>query len=470
MKKNAVLFIVLSPSLLFATFVYKITTDVGFAFATTTISMNPSAISASVGQNFTIDINISDVYDLYGWEFKLNWTATILEVTNVVEGSFLKKGGSTFFTFKKNNTEGYIIVDCTLLGGIPGVSGDGILATVEFYVEAVGESPLDFNNTMLINSFEQPIFHQSADGYGYFTPPHDVAVVSISVSPVTTLPSQPIYINVTVENQGGYGENFNVTAYYNSEVIETQSVSLEQGQSTMLNFTWDTTGIGKGDYVISAEASEVPSEIDTTDNKKVADNTVTILTLGHDVAIKDVTSNSVVGQGYSLFINVTTKNYGSFTETFNVTTHCNGTAITQPDGKNYKTVTLTSGSSTIIIFTWNTSGFFKGDYTIWAYAWPVLDEADTINNNCTNGWILITKVGDFGGGLPPQFFICDGITDGKDLSLFLQCFRGIAPIEAMYLGDLGGGIPPQFYKCDGKVDGKDLSLFLLCFKGLGPDN
>jgi len=35
-------------------------------------------------------------------------------------------------------------------------------------------------------------------------------------------------------------------------------------------------------------------------------------------------------------------------------------------------------------------------------------------------------------------------------------------------GDLGGGLPPKFFAFDGKVDGKDLSLFLLCFKGLGP--
>jgi hypothetical protein len=80
----------------------------------------------------------------------------------------------------------------------------------------------------------------------------------------------------------------------------------------------------------------------------------------------------------------------------------------------------------------------------------------------------MTKVGDLGGGVPPAFFDCDGSVDGKDLALFLQCYRGTAPAEAMYLGDLGGGVPPQFYDCDGNVDGKDLSLFLQCYKGLGP--
>ena len=70
--------------------------------------------------------------------------------------------------------------------------------------------------------------------------------------------------------------------------------------------------------------------------------------------------------------------------------------------------------------------------------------------------------------MPPQFFKCDGLVDGKDLALFLQCYKGLGPQGAMYLADLGGEMPPKFFKCDGKIDGKDLALFLQCFKGLGP--
>jgi hypothetical protein len=41
-------------------------------------------------------------------------------------------------------------------------------------------------------------------------------------------------------------------------------------------------------------------------------------------------------------------------------------------------------------------------------------------------------------------------------------------LEILKLGDLGGGVPPRFFHYDGRVDGKDLALFLSCFKGLGP--
>ena len=129
---------------------------------------------------------------------------------------------------------------------------------------------------------------------------------------------------------------------------------------------------------------------------------------------------------------------------------------------------MPSGSSTPLFFTWNTTGIAYGNYTISAYALPVPGETDTADNSLTDGLVLITKVGDLGVGVPPAFFSCDDSVDGKDLALFLQCYKGTAPAEAMYLGDLGGGVPPQFYDCDGKVDGKDLALFLMCYKGLGP--
>lgn len=80
----------------------------------------------------------------------------------------------------------------------------------------------------------------------------------------------------------------------------------------------------------------------------------------------------------------------------------------------------------------------------------------------------VNILGDLGSGVPPIFFAFDGKVDGKDLSLFLLCFKKQAPLEAMYLADLGSGFPPEFFAFDGIVNGKDLSLFLLCFKGQGP--
>lgn len=151
-----------------------------------------------------------------------------------------------------------------------------------------------------------------------------------------------------------------------------------------------------------------------------------------------------------------------FPETFSVTVYVNLATI------GSQVFVLTSGNSSTLTFVWNTTGFAKGNYIVKAVADMVQGETDTSDNTLTDGTVVVTKVGDFGGSIPPQFFLFDDKVNSKDLALFLQCYKRTAPPEAMYLGDLGGGVPPQFYKCDGKIDSKDLNLFLLCYKGLGP--
>jgi len=88
-----------------------------------------------------------------------------------------------------------------------------------------------------------------------------------------------------------------------------------------------------------------------------------------------------------------------------------------------------------------------------------------------DGWIHTTKVGDFGGGSPPEFFKYDGNVDWADVALFIQCYKKQAPPEAMYLADLGGpvGVRPTFFAYDGKIDWADVALFIVCYKGQGPD-
>jgi len=362
------------------------------SLTTATVSVSPSTVTASVGKNFSINVDISNVLNLYGWEFRLSWNATLLDPVNATEGPFLKAGGDTFFYYRPNATTGQMTVGCTLLGLRPGVSGNGILATVTFYTKNVGECPLDLYNATLLDPGEHLIPYQTVGGYGYFTPPHDIAIINVSASPSTVLPGNTVNINVTVQNQGGFNEVFNVTSYANTYVIGTQTVSLDKGSSMTIPFTWDTAGFGKGDYIILASASIVSEEIDTRDNT-LADSIVTVLTLGHDVAVKNVTSSkTVIGQGYSLLIYITGKNYGIFAETFDITAYYNETTLITT-----QSVTLPSGDSATLTFTWNTTDVAKGNYTVTAEATPVPGETDTVDNTLPDGWVFVTIPGDVNG-------------------------------------------------------------------------
>jgi len=122
----------------------------------------------------------------------------------------------------------------------------------------------------------------------------------------------------------------------------------------------------------------------------------------HDIAITNVIpSKTVVGQGFSLNVNVTAANQGDYTESFNVTVYANTTII-----ETKTNITLTSGNTTNITFIWNTTGFAKGNYTIKAVANPLLGETDTDDNTRTDGWVIVAMVGDISSDIP-------GVPDGK---------------------------------------------------------
>jgi hypothetical protein len=137
-----------------------------------TVDVSPPSITATVGQEFSVDINISNVSDLYGWEFKLGWDPSLLSLVGVDEGPFLKSGGDTFFTYFLNTTEEHIVVDCTLEGMIPGVNGTGTLATVTLNPTNVGKCPLNLYDVTLLDSNipAQQISCSVVGGYGNFTP------------------------------------------------------------------------------------------------------------------------------------------------------------------------------------------------------------------------------------------------------------------------------------------------------------
>jgi len=124
-------------------------------------------------------------------------------------------------------------------------------------------------------------------------------------------------------------------------------------------------------------------------------------TEAHDIAITNVTLiKTVVGQGYRMNVNVTVVNQGDYTETFNVTLYANTTTI------ETREITLTNLNSTTITYTWNTTDYAKGNYTISAYAWPVPGETETGDNSLVDGWILVTMPGDVNGDGLVDIFDC----------------------------------------------------------------
>jgi len=105
-----------------------------------------------VNRTFTINITVSEVTNLWGWEINLFYNSTHLNGTDVGEGPFLKTAGEAFFWIVNladnyNATHGYIRAFCTLTHVIPGPTGNGIIANITFKSKVIGSSILDLTNT-----------------------------------------------------------------------------------------------------------------------------------------------------------------------------------------------------------------------------------------------------------------------------------------------------------------------------------
>ncbi len=82
--------------------------------------------------------------------------------------------------------------------------------------------------------------------------------------------------------------------------------------------------------------------------------------------------------------------------------------------ENQRAVTLPSGNSSIITFRWNTTGVVEGNYTIGAYARPVLGETDTADNTLMDGMVYVGIPGDING---------DGIVDIYDAIILAKAYN-----------------------------------------------
>ena len=173
------------------------------------------------------------------------------------------------------------------------------------------------------------------------------------------------------------------------------------------------------------------------------------LEIGHNIATKWVASKSVVGQGLNLSIQVTVINTGSYSENLNVTAYLNSTSTAPQD------VTLDSGACTTLIFTFNTSSFPYGNYTISAYAGLSPAKQTRQTTIFTGGWIMVSIVGDLTGGTPNLLdFVPDGKVDMKDIGVVARFFgQNVPPAPANC--DITGptrGVP------DDKIDMRDIGL------------
>jgi hypothetical protein len=157
----------------------------------TTVSVDPASIqlqNAKIGQAIQVNINVTNVRNLWGWELDyLAFNPKVLNLTQVQEGPFLKTGGSTFFLTTLNDTNwvqaGLLPSTDEALNVNATTRGSGVILTLTFAVLAAGTSPIIINGANDLGGSSSLILYNN----------HEIE----PIPNVTTGEMQPINCTVT---------------------------------------------------------------------------------------------------------------------------------------------------------------------------------------------------------------------------------------------------------------------------------
>ena len=124
------------------------------------LTIQPSQLTLNSGVSVSLNVNIQGATDVFAFQFDLSLSSNRpILLDSVTEGSFLSSGRSTFFVPGTIRSGGITGVADTLLGPVPGVSGDGSLATLDFHTfspspgfDFSGTTTISLSNIILLNS------------------------------------------------------------------------------------------------------------------------------------------------------------------------------------------------------------------------------------------------------------------------------------------------------------------------------
>jgi len=125
---------------------------------TTKLTVQPPSSDQPIKQGDpNIDVNVlaSNVHNLAGFQFSLQYDPSVLKFVDVKEDPFLGSSGRQVNCPTKNDNNGLIQFVCITLGppapqGTAGPNGSGTLAVVTFSPIGGGDSALDLSDVQLV--------------------------------------------------------------------------------------------------------------------------------------------------------------------------------------------------------------------------------------------------------------------------------------------------------------------------------
>ena len=103
-------------------------------------------------ESFTLTLNATSVIDLFGYALDIVFDPTIVALVDAPFGVFLDAEGITVTSQSVENPVGTLIVGQSRVGAVPGVTGSGVLLTLNFTAVAPGSTTVVMQNTAAIDS------------------------------------------------------------------------------------------------------------------------------------------------------------------------------------------------------------------------------------------------------------------------------------------------------------------------------
>lgn len=225
--------------------------------------------SMKICDTFPIDIKIQNAIEMYDYEFTLSYDTNVLTCLGAI---VIPPTADTNFTveIRINDTAGTIWVYVQYYPPAEpfSIHEETTVTQIIFMVQNYGQTVLDLSGTRISDQNGRGMSHVAEDGF-FATLLRDIAIVSVTVTSSNNVyPGRIVTIEVVAMNRGNMTtETFDVTVYYDSNPIETQTVTVPPWTSATLTFYWSTSGLTPcNNFTISARASEVPYELDVTNN------------------------------------------------------------------------------------------------------------------------------------------------------------------------------------------------------------
>ena len=121
-------------------------------------SAGAGSLSLAMGADSTatklvLEVRSGGIQDLYGVAFDLQYPANLVELTQASAGDLLPMA-----SFQQTSTAtGNLVIGVSRLGLVPGVSGAGVVARIEFKTLASGTGVFSFSRNAALDSKGMPI-------------------------------------------------------------------------------------------------------------------------------------------------------------------------------------------------------------------------------------------------------------------------------------------------------------------------